>query len=108
MKEEALEDIKREAKRIFPDARLVVLEELPFYLKVRILLNDDVFIEIRINERNKRKSYALVKHEKRITGFDNLGGWHMHPCRNSSAHRKIAAPFLREVFNYFEQCKNCL
>lgn len=102
--EEAREEIKREQKRIFPDARLVILEEFHRYSKVRLIISDVIFIEIRINYGNQRKSFVLVKNGKRIAGFDNLGGWHMHPCGRADAHKKISRPFSHLVFNYFVKC----
>lgn len=96
-------EIRNEARRIFPDAHFLSIEDLPFYNKTRIMLAENLFIEIRINSRNLRTSYALVRNQKRIAGFDNLGAWHLHPFENPDAHRKISPPSPRKVFTYFQK-----
>lgn len=102
--QDVLGEIQRDTKRIFPDARLIILEELSFYLKVRIVLGENIFIEIRINIKGKRVSYVLVERNKRIAGFDNLGGWHVHPCRNPDRHKKISAANIHTALKYFKEC----
>lgn len=101
--EKFLGEIKIEIERIFPDASLVILEELPFYLKVRIKIDEAIFVEIRINERNGRQSYVLVKNGKRRAGFDNLGGWHLHPWGDPERHKRARPPSLRTVLRYFAE-----
>ena len=90
-------------KRFFPEARIIILERFPFYLKARILLDDSRFIEIRINDRSQRQSYALIEDGKRIAGFDDLGSWHLHPRNNPTSHVKITAPSLDHIFAYFQK-----
>ena len=99
--QEFTDEIRKEAARIFPDARFIVLEDFPFYHKVRIVLDDNLVAEVRINSMNERISYALVRDAKRIAGFDNLGTWHIHPFEHPDAHRKIPAPTPQKVFKYF-------
>ena len=98
---EFIREVNNEARRIFPDARFVILEDLSFYHKVRITLENDLFIEVRINSMNDRISYALVYNGKRIAGFDNLDTWHIHAIENQKTHRKISAPTPHHVFGYF-------
>ncbi|TSC76788.1 MAG: hypothetical protein G01um101429_1117 [Parcubacteria group bacterium Gr01-1014_29] len=99
--EKILQDIEKQRERFFPEAPLVVLERFPFYIKIRIEFKKGLFIEIRYNANGKRWSYVLVKDNKRVAGFDNLDGWHIHPKENPSAHKKITAPTLGYVFEYF-------
>lgn len=94
-------NVEKQRERFFPEAPLVVLEHFPFYGKVRINLDRDLFIEIRYNRNNQRSSYVLVENGKRVAGFDNLGGWHMHPKENPHAHRKVSVPTLDYIFVYF-------
>ena len=96
-----LREIRSASARVWPNARFLSVEDLPFYHKLRIFLTQDLFVEIRANARNKRISYALVQNEKRIAGFDNLGAWHIHPFENPDAHRRVAAPSPKKVFAYF-------
>lgn len=99
--EKLLRDIEKQRKRFFPEAPLLVLEYLPFYVKVRIKLKQELCIEVRNNAKNERYSYVLVKDRKRIAGFDNLGGWHWHPVENPNLHRMVPKPSLLEVFECF-------
>ena len=98
-----LRQIIAEQTRFFPGARLAIMERLPFYLKVRIGISKNQFIEIRANSRNRRQSFVLVDDGKRIAGFDNLNGWHAHPFENPSAHHKISPPSLLKIFRYFRE-----
>lgn len=97
-------ETEHEKERVFPDARMIVLEELAFYLKLRIILGEDIFIEARVNTGSKRESFVLVRKNKRIAGFDNLGSWHFHPCGKASGHRKIVKPSVRRIFQYLADC----
>ncbi len=100
--ERLVHEIHSEAVRVWRDARFLILEDLPFYRKLRILLAENLFVEIRVNARNNRISYALVRSGKRIAGFDNLGAWHLHPFGNPDSHRKVPAPTPKKVFAYFK------
>lgn len=102
--QEFLGAVRRAAERFFPGAQVIVLEELPFYLKARISLGEEEFIEIRINTRSKRISYALIQRGMRTAGFDNLGGWHYHPRENPGDHIRTAAPSLKKVLAYLKKC----
>ena len=99
-----LQEVRHGSERFFPGARVIVLQELPFYLKARILITEEEFIEIRINTRSNRRSYAFIKKERRIAGFDNLGGWHYHPRANPEDHISISSPSFKKVFTYFKKC----
>ena len=92
MIEDFLQDVVVGQKRFFPEAHLVILERIPFYVKARITRNNMRFIEIRLNSRNKKQSFTLVESGKRIAGFDNLNGWHLHPFGNPDSHKKVSAP----------------
>ena len=101
--EKILQDIEKQCGLFFPDTKLVVLERLPFYIKIRIEFKKNLFIEVRYNANGRRWSYVLVKNGVRLAGFDNLDGWHIHPKENPLAHKKITAPTLEQVFIYFSQ-----
>jgi hypothetical protein len=99
--EKLLQNIKKQHELFFPDTEFVVLERFPFYVKIRIIFEWNLFMEIRYNTKGKRWSYVLIRDGKRVAGFDNLSGWHMHPKENPLMHRKIASPTLEQVFRYF-------
>lgn len=88
--------------RFWKEAQFIILEELPFYLKVRIVIKENIFIEVRNNVRNTKTSYSLIKNGNRIAGFDNLDGWHLHPIEDPKLHKKIKEPSLTAVFQYFK------
>ena len=67
--ERFLDEIHKEAARVWQDARFLILEDLPFYHKLRIVLAENLFVEIRVNARNSHISYALVRDGRRIAGF---------------------------------------
>jgi len=96
-------ELQKQHRRFFPEAPVVYLEELPFYIKARIVLDEDYFIEVRFNARNGKKSYAVVRGGKRIAGFDNLDGWHIHPFGKPETHARVSEPSLADVFHYFLQ-----
>ncbi|MEK7542029.1 MAG: hypothetical protein AAB533_04225 [Patescibacteria group bacterium] len=98
---EFLAEMQKQRQRFFPEAPVIYLEELSFYVKTRIILSEDSFVEVRFNAHNARKSYALVRDGKRVAGFDNLGGWHIHPFGKPHTHRRISEPPLAHVFEYF-------
>lgn len=96
-----LAELHKEHKRFFPEAPIVYLEELPVYIKVRIVVRRGLFIELRFNARNQKRSYALVRGGKRIAGFDNMDSWHIHPFGNPETHKRVAEPSLADTFHYF-------
>lgn len=96
-----LKSIEGQRHRFFPEARFIVVEELPFYIKARVIIADNLFIEVRYNAKNNRRSYVLVKNKKRVAGFDNLMQWHMHQKRKPLEHKKITEPSVEWVFKYF-------
>lgn len=98
---EFLTEMQKQRQRFFPEAPVIYLEELSFYVKARIILSENSFIECRFNAHNGKRGYTLVRDGKRIAGFDNLGGWHIHPFGKSDAHRRIREPSLADVFEYF-------
>jgi hypothetical protein len=99
-----LDEVVRQQGRFFPDARTEIRERLPFYLKVRVVIDEYCFVEVRANFRSGGRSYVLVQSGKRIAGFDNLGGWHMHPVEVPGAHKRVRAPSLERAFEYFKSC----
>lgn len=96
-----LAELRRQQERFFSEAHIVYLEESPFYIKARIVLDERSFIELRFNPHNQKKSYALVRDGERIAGFDNLDSWHIHPFGRSKSHKRISEPSLADVFQYF-------
>lgn len=59
------------------------------FLKIRIKLRENIFIDIYFNAENDRKDFALIYNNERIFGYDNLKEWHMHPCEE---------PTLKQIF----------
>lgn len=97
-------EMGRWSERIFPGARLIILEQFPHYLKIRLMLDDTTFIEVCLNVKSNHRSYVLVKDMERIAGFDNLGGWHIHPYHDPDNHRKIKKTSIFKALDYFKKC----
>ena len=59
-----------------------------FLTKGRIFLLDGSFLKFYYNSKTEVLSFAWIKEEKRIWGFDSdfVKGWHMHPLDNPNFH----------------------
>ena len=56
----------------------------------------EVLINPRLQNLNKRMAKS-IKDNKRIFGYDNLGGWHYHPLNKLDEHVKCKEPSLKFV-----------
>ncbi len=66
-------------------------------VSLRIIVTSTVFVDIYANTETGRYDFTLVKNNKRIFGYDNLGGWHCHPLNNPEDHVSCNEPPLRQV-----------
>jgi hypothetical protein len=92
------DQIRQEAKPCFPAATLSVVERGKYRLKIRIELNTQTFIDIFYNPCNGRTDFALIHNDRRMFGYDNLGGWHRHSLEAPEAHTACDEPSVRQVF----------
>jgi hypothetical protein len=59
------------------------------------------FVDVFFNAWNRRADLCLIDGERRLFGYDNLGGWHCHRAGDPASHEPCAEPsvegFLAEV-----------
>jgi len=56
-------------------------------------------MEVYVNGITGKKSFALIKNEKRIWGYDNYRYWHHHPFKNPDTHIPCSEPSLEKIAN---------
>ena len=68
---------------------LKIIEKTVSVLKVRLYFYEELFVQIYINLKRQKRSYALILNDKRIFGKDyTFGQWHLHPFDNPDEHDK--------------------
>ncbi len=86
--------------------RLEIIERGQSFLKARLYLSSDLFIQIYRNDRYNTTNFALIYNGRRIYARDQLGGlWHRHTVDAPELHdnsyegsRPVTLPeFLDEV-----------
>ena len=90
--------IRHESAATFPDAVFAVVERRRYRLKIRIELNKETLLDIFYNPKNDRTDFALIRNNRRIFGYDNLGGWHRHPVANPQGHEVCEEPTISKIF----------
>lgn len=96
--EEFLLELDRVSTELFTGAEINIIYERIDKASVRIILNPRLFIDIYVNTDTDRYDFSLIKGNKRIFGYDNLGGWHCHPVNNPERHVECKEPTLKKVF----------
>ena len=87
------------ALNVFEDAYYECIRKEIFFLKSRIKITNDLFIDIYYNPRNDRQNFALIRNGKRIFGYDNLDSWHYHPFESPEKHIKCSKPKLDKIWS---------
>ncbi|WP_456474236.1 hypothetical protein [Candidatus Pyrohabitans sp.] len=82
----------------FPQAKFKIIKERLNFLKIRVIFQEKVFLDIYYNSSNDRIDFVLIKDGKRIFGYDNLGGWHKHPFENPFKHKRCKKPEIMDIF----------
>ena len=67
------------------------------FIKIRIHVRSSIFIELYHNAQNGRGSYALIRDNQRIFGYDGVIRWHRHPLGDSEKHEPCAKPRLSQA-----------
>lgn len=97
-----IEDFLREldllANEIFPNSNIEIVYERVDKASLRITLKPLLFIDVYANTETDRYDFSLINGNKRVFGYDNLGGWHCHPARNPNDHVECKSPVLRQIF----------
>lgn len=88
------------AKRSFPGASILLSEKRDIAFEARIKISEKLFIEVYYNSLTDKKSFALIKENQRILGYDNYKYWHIHPRDDITSHVPCPMPgaFHRKSF----------
>lgn len=66
---------------------LKIIEKTKSILKVRLYFSEELFVQIYVNIKKPKGSYALILNDRRIFGKDHvLNEWHLHPFENPDEH----------------------
>jgi hypothetical protein len=79
---------------ILPSATVEIVARTVVAIKLRVDLDEERFIDVFFNERNRRTDLTLIERSRRAFGYDNLGGWHLHPPEAPEQHEACAEPDL--------------
>jgi len=94
-----IKEIELASQRFFPDTEIQIKIVRASRLNIRILLPmRDLYLDIFYNVDTERKDFALIWKNRRIFGFDNLGGWHFHPYESPEQHVPSPEPSVETVF----------
>lgn len=91
------------AKRTFPGASIMLSEKRDIALEARIKISENIFVEVYYNSLTDKKSFALIKENQRILGYDNYKYWHIHPPNNVTAHVPCQEPSIEKVFEEMKE-----
>ncbi len=74
-----------------------------FLTKGKINLLDGSFLKFYYNSKTNVLSFAWIKEEKRIWGFDSdfIKGWHLHPLENPNDHIAQEQHSISEIISQF-------
>jgi len=82
--QEALEAAEKSRAYI---TRLDWLDIGESFLKARLYLDSDLFVQVYRNDKYSTTNFALIQGEIRIYGCDELSGkWHRHPADDPAQH----------------------
>ena len=58
--EEILKEVQLNKDRLLPTSKLIIIRERINFLKLRLELDENVFLDIYFNAENGRKDFALI------------------------------------------------
>ncbi|MBI4684800.1 MAG: hypothetical protein HY755_06335 [Nitrospirae bacterium] len=96
--EDFKDDLISALKHAFPDANIALIEKRGVILEARVQISDTIFIEVYFSSVTSKKSFALIKNNQRIFGYDNYQYWHIHPINDPTTHAKCEEPSVEKVF----------
>ncbi|MFH1335290.1 MAG: hypothetical protein ABII96_02140 [Candidatus Zixiibacteriota bacterium] len=91
------------AKHNFPDASILLAEKRGITLEAKVKISEKVFVEVYYNSLTDKKSFALIKDNQRILGYDNYKYWHIHPRNNVTSHVPCQEPSIEKVFEEIKE-----
>lgn len=90
-------------KRFFPEAEIKIIFQRLIHIKIRVILNSKLFMDVYFNSSNNRFSFALIKNNKRVFGIDNLAKLHYHPLNNPEKHIPVKNLTINEIFKMHKE-----
>ncbi len=90
-------------KRKFPDANITLTVKREITVEARVRISEEIFIEIYCNILSNKKSFALIKNNQRIFGYDNYKYWHVHPRNSATDHVLCEEPSVEKVFEEIKE-----
>jgi len=81
---------------VLPSAIVEVVARTIVAIKLRVDVDEDRFIDVFFNERNRRIDLSLIAGGRRVFGYDNLGDWHRHPLAAPDRHEACEEPTLED------------
>ena len=83
--------------RHLPQAEVTLTESRGVVLTGRAKLDADTFIAIYFNALTGKTSYALIRQDRRLAGYDNYKFWHYHPAGETERHLPCSEPTPEEA-----------
>jgi hypothetical protein len=96
--ESFLDEVRRVAQSAFSKAAFDYTIARFTHLSLRIIINEETFVDVYFNEETQRTDYALIHKGERVYGVDNLKGWHYHPFQAVEQHLPCPEPSVHRVF----------
>ena len=72
-------------------------------LRARIQIDDKTLVDVYYSAVTGKTSYALVRADKRIFGYDNFQFWHVHPRANPDEHVVCHEPTPDQVLHEMKE-----
>ena len=95
--ENFLQELHNLQTKLLPTAQIKIVYKRINKVSLRIKTTTNLFIDVYVNTETNRYDFSLIKGNKRIFGFDNLGEWHYHPLNNPDTHINCKEPSLKHI-----------
>lgn len=93
----------------FPNASIEIEEKRGIVISARAEIAAGELIQVYFNGITQKTSYALIRNNQRILGYDNRLSWHKHPADAPHTHQECAEPapeaVIAEMREYCETRK---
>ena len=72
---------------------------------LRLLISGikESLVEVYYNSLTDKKSFALIKENQRILGYDNYKYWHIHPRDDVTSHVPCQEPSIEKNFEEMKE-----
>ena len=91
------------------DLRFVEIDRTDNIISLKLLIDNEVFVQIYVNVQKHKLNLALVFKSRRLYGYDSEGGkYHCHPFDAPDEHifvddRKSIEEFVQESMRFLEE-----